>query len=267
MKEQKSRNFDVYVGQNPSENKAVIAGIQQFAPIFTREEQEEHFKLAYNMHETKSFNGRKLKQNTIMTDPRKQQKGWLGFRYPHHEFTQKLRQKKQEGLIPEILKFINWEVDSIESIPEVQNMIDALKRHGIIKSGMSGHFQVGFNVYNVSLDRVNGSKIGGLGFHEDKNFDEEDILIYSLNNDAQLKFMPRSRCGDHCLFSIDLPAGTVTRFEAGTLCRVLTHGVMDGDIAGVRACWIIRMISNDDAEKAAAHKQTQLDAGKVEKFW
>ncbi len=68
-------------------------------------------------------------------------------------------------------------------------------------------------MYRCQYHKLNDLKIGGIGFHKDINFDDGDILIYPVGGDARMEFMPHSRFGNHCLFSIYLPAGTVTRFE------------------------------------------------------
>ena len=57
--------------------------------------------------------------------------------------------------------------------------------------------------------------VKGLSFHKDENFDTEDIFIYSpkQNGDGRLTFHQHSLGGDSALFSVEIPAGTVTRFE------------------------------------------------------
>ena len=220
-----SRNWNIFVGSKPEENSKVRVGIQQFRAPFSAKQQKAHFDLAVEMHETKAYNGRKLKKNTLMADPKgtnHQKKGWLGYRYPHHSAMTKLKDLETDGEIEEILPFISWEVDSVESITPIREIIDGLKAAGVMRPGMGCRFQVGFNVYDIAIGADGNSvlnqsgKIGGIGFHTDENFDDDDILVYVPGGpgaDAIMTLHPHSQFGDHSLFSYQVPKGTVTRFQ------------------------------------------------------
>ena len=246
----------------------------------------------------KKYGTNMLKKSTVMkqTDTTKQHKGFL-IRYPHH--TKKKKLIARNGGTDGVLNFTKFNVNEPKDFPEVDEMVNGFKQAHFLRRKHERP-QLGFNMYKRKRRRSVKSnakpsrqsrrrkrkraekskgQVGGIGFHTDRNVDDEDFIVYvprtvdgKENGFGRMSFHQHSIGGDSALFSIDLLPGSATRFQAGHICRLLNHGIWNDDIgfsvegADCRVVWIIRGISIEDNKKADLHKELLLKQGVKEEF-